>query len=104
MFVPQSSRHCNGDDVNALPTRRDFLADMGMGCAGLALCAMLHRDGYAGDRPWTPPTGRPHFPPKAKSVIWLFMNGGFSHVESFDPKPMLTRYAGKTIAETPYAD
>src|SRR5207237_4029502 len=68
------------------------------------LCAMLHRDGYAGERAWTPPDGRPHFPPQAKSVIWLFMNGGLSHVESFDPKPMLTRYAGKTIAETPFAD
>jgi hypothetical protein len=65
---------------------------------------MLHRDGYAGVRAWAPPDGRPHFPPKAKSVIWLFMNGGVSHVESFDPKPMLTRYAGKTIAETPFAD
>jgi hypothetical protein len=37
-------------------------------------------------------------------VIWLFMNGGMSHMESFDPKPMLTQYAGKTIAETPFAD
>lgn len=51
-----------------------------------------------------PPDGRPHFAPKAKSVIWLFMNGGVSHMESFDPKPMLTKYAGKTIAETPFAE
>jgi hypothetical protein len=65
---------------------------------------MLRRDGYASERAWSPPNGRPHFAPKAKSVIWLFMNGGVSHVESFDPKPMLTRYAGRTIAETPFAD
>ncbi len=65
---------------------------------------MLHRDGFASDGAWTPPDGRPHFPPRARSVIWLFMNGGVSHVESFDPKPMLTKYAGKTIAETPFAD
>jgi len=52
---------------------------------------------------WSGPDGRPHFQPKAKSVIWLFMNGGVSHMESFDPKPMLTKYAGKTIAETPFA-
>ena len=44
----------------------------------------------------TPPDGRPHFAPKAKSVIWLFMIGGTSHVESFDPKPELTKYGGKT--------
>ena len=68
------------------------------------LGAMLHRDGSAREGDWSPPDGRPHFPPKAKSVIWLFMNGGVSHVESFDPKPMLTKYGGKTIAETPFAD
>jgi hypothetical protein len=81
-------------------SRRGFLS----GFASLALGAMLHRDGFAGDGGWAPPDGRPHFPPRAKSVIWLFMNGGLSHVESFDPKPMLTKYAGKTIAETPFAD
>lgn len=84
--------------------RRTFLADMGLGFTGLALGAMLHRDGYANDGQWTPPTGQPHFAPKAKSVIWLFMNGGISHMESFDPKPMLTKFAGKTISETPFAD
>ncbi len=53
---------------------------------------------------WSPPDGQPHFRPKAKNVIWLFMIGGTSHLESFDPKPALNRYAGKTIAETPFAD
>ena len=85
-------------------SRRAFLADMGMGFTGLALGAMLQRDGYGGNAAWAPPTGIPHFAPKAKSVIWLFMNGGFSHMESFDPKPMLTKYGGKTIAETPFKD
>jgi hypothetical protein len=84
--------------------RRAFLADMGLGFTGLALGAMLHRDGFANDAGWRPPDGKPHFEPKARSVIWLFMNGGVSHMESFDPKPALTKYAGKTIAETPYAD
>jgi hypothetical protein len=46
----------------------------------------------------------PHFQPKAKSVIWLFMRGGLSHMESFDPKPMLNKLAGKTINETPFKD
>lgn len=80
-------------------TRRQFLSGTTSGFAGLALSALLHRDGYSADKP----DGQPHFTPRAKSVIWLFMNGGLSHMESFDPKPMLTRYAGKTIAETPFA-
>src|SRR5690606_2380796 len=73
---------------------------------GIALASLLHRDGLPGraDQVWTPPDGWPHFPPKAKSVIWLFMNGGVSHLESFDYKPMVNRYAGRTIAETPFAD
>jgi hypothetical protein len=76
---------------------------MGMGFTGLALAAILHRDGYA--RPPVanaPGSPGPHFPPKAKSVIWLFMNGGVSHLETFDPKPELNKYAGKAIAQTPY--
>src|SRR3954470_12671702 len=91
-------------DCGKVP-RRAFLADLGMGFTGLALGAMLHRDGVArGDEPgvWTPPDGKTHFAPKAKNVIWLFMVGGTSHMESFDPKPELTRYAGKTFKETPY--
>ncbi|HAB16923.1 MAG TPA: DUF1501 domain-containing protein [Verrucomicrobiota bacterium] len=84
--------------------RRTFLADLGMGFTGLALGAILQRDAQAeSGAAWTPPDGSPHFAPKAKSVIWLFMNGGVSHMESFDPKPMLNQYAGKTIAETPFA-
>ena len=85
-------------------SRRTFLSSMGMGCAGLALNVMLNREGFGSEAHWSPPTGLPHFAPKAKNVIWLFMNGGVSHMESFDPKPMLNKYAGKTIAETPFTD
>src|SRR6187401_1827325 len=85
--------------------RRQFLSDLGTGFAGLALSAMLARDGF-GQEPeggaWLPPDGLPHFAPKAKSVIWLFMIGGVSHLESFDPKPALNKYGGKSIAETPF--
>src|SRR3954447_19389863 len=72
--------------------RRAFLADLGMGFTGLALAAMLRRDGVARaaddsptapDAAYTPPDGRPDFAPKAKRVIWLFMVGGVSHMESF---------------------
>ena len=87
--------------------RRTFLADVGMGFTGLALGAILARDGVVraeSAAEWQPPNGMPHVTPKAKSVIWLFMNGGVSHMESFDPKPELTKYAGKSISETPYKD
>src|SRR5579862_7194088 len=91
------------------PTRRSFLADTGMGFTGLVLGALLHRDGVAraeaaGEGAWSPPDGRPHFAPRAKSVIWLFMKGGASHMETFDPKPELSRFGGKTIGDTPYKD
>jgi hypothetical protein len=83
--------------------RRTFLADLGMGFTGLALGAMLHRDGFGHSAgAWSPPNGQPHFAPKVKSVIWLFMIGGTSHLESFDPKPMLNKYAGMSIADTPH--
>lgn len=87
--------------------RRAFFGNASLGFAGLALGAMLAQDGVLrADAPptWVPPDGQPHFAPRAKSVIWLFMNGGVSHVESFDPKPELTKYAGKSIGETPYKD
>jgi len=87
--------------------RRAFLADLGMGFTGLSLGALLARDGVVrAESPvdWQPPDGAPHVTPRAKSVIWLFMNGGVSHMESFDPKPELTKYAGKSISETPYKD
>ncbi len=88
-------------------TRRGFLADCGLGFTGLAMGAMLQRDGIVranDEADWVPPTGQPNFPPKAKSVIWFFMLGGVSHMESFDPKPELTKYSGKTVAESPYGD
>ena len=87
--------------------RRAFLADMGMGFTGLALGAMLAQDGIVRadeTKLWLPPNGQPNFPPKAKSVVWLFMNGGVSHMESFDPKPELTKFGGMSSGETPYKD
>src|SRR5262249_33040193 len=79
--------------------RRVFLADVGMGFTGLALSAMLFRDGVA--RAGADSALRTR-QPKAKSVIWLFMLGGVSHLESLDPQPTLHQYAGKTIDESPY--
>src|SRR5262249_8846253 len=99
MANQRDSRGCGG--IN----RRTFLADTGMGFTGLALSAMLFRDGVARAQSGNPPPdGRPHFPPKAKSVIWIFLCGGASHVESFDFQPDLNRFAGQAIADTPYRD
>lgn len=83
--------------------RRQFLADTGMGFTGLALGSLLAGEGMTWADPGAP-SGLPEIAPKAKSVIWLFMLGGTSHVESFDPKPALNRHAGKTFEETPFGD
>jgi hypothetical protein len=83
--------------------RRTFLSDVGMGFTGLALGTLLGQDGTARANepaPWSPPDGRPHFAPKAKKVIWIFLSGGYSHLETFDPKSALNKYAGKSYDET----
>lgn len=82
--------------------RRAFLSDVGMGVAGLALGSMLQQDGIVRGETAPGATQALHLPAKAKSVIWFFMVGGTSQMESFDPKPALNKYAGKTIAETPF--
>jgi hypothetical protein len=97
MATPHSQR-CRG------VTRRSFLSDTGLGFTGLALGVLLFRDGVARADAPARPDGKPHFTPKAKSVIWIFLCGGVSHVESFDPKPELNKYNGKTIDDTPYKD
>ena len=65
--------------------RRDALRAMGAGFGTLGLINVLHAEAATG--PLAPKA--PHFPPKAKRVIFLFLNGGMSHIDTFDPKPML---------------
>ncbi|MFT4589826.1 MAG: hypothetical protein ACI9VS_003750 [Candidatus Binatia bacterium] len=87
--------------------RRQFLADYGMGFTGLAMGSMLFRDGIskaAAKEAWAPPSGLSIHTPKAKSVIWIFLSGGYSQMETFDPKPALNKYAGKSFDDTPFAD
>ncbi|TWU51228.1 DUF1501 domain-containing protein [Rubripirellula reticaptiva] len=79
-------------------SRRQYLLRSGLGFGALAL------DGIVAAEEPSKPDGRPPFQPKAKRVIWLFMRGGVSHMESFDPKPALNQFAGKSISETPHAD
>jgi hypothetical protein len=86
-------------------TRRDFLLRAGGGCGALALSWLLARDGYgAAAPPKAPPNPlaarKPHHEATAKSIIFLFMVGGPSHVDLFDPKPELTRRHGKPLPES----
>lgn len=84
--------------------RRDFLRQGSQGLGAVALAWMLDRDRQASASESREPRRRlPHFQPKAKSVIWIFLRGGLSHLESFDPKPALNKFAGKSINETPFA-
>jgi hypothetical protein len=88
-------------------TRREFLWEAGGGFVGTALATLLAGDGFLpravagadagmpGDAPLSPKA--PQFPAKAKSCIVLFMYGGVSQVDTFDPKPELSRFHGKPI-------
>src|SRR5947209_8748809 len=81
-------------------TRRELLRRSGMGFGALGLAHLLAGDSALSAVPvHTNPLAprQPHFPGKAKRVIHLFMNGGPSHVDTFDPKPMLERYAGQPL-------
>ena len=73
-------------------TRREFLTRCGMGMGSLALGSLLSEQAQASGSPLNPLTPKqPHFPARAKRVIHLFMNGGPSQVDTFDPKPELAK-------------
>src|SRR3712207_4937971 len=85
-------------------TRRELLCRSGMGLGMLGLSALLAEEGLLGGSAEAATTNvtplapkRPHFPGKAKRLVHLFMNGGPSHVDTFDPKPLLDRYHGKPL-------
>lgn len=88
-------------------TRREFLWQAGGGFAGVALAGMLGDEGFLqqqtvsadGKTPWKNPLQpkEPHFPSKVKSVIYLFMYGGPSHIDTFDYKPDMIGMDGKSV-------
>ncbi len=94
----------SGDSIS----RRDFLVRAGAGFGTLALGALLRRDASAEQefrRPVIDPLNpfserQPHFAPKAKSVIFLYMVGGPSHVDTFDYKPELQKLDGKPVPDS----
>src|SRR3954468_20464806 len=85
--------------IEPLYTRRDFLMRGGAGFGALALTYLMTADKLLGaDKAKSPLAAKPgHFPPKAKSVIFLFMEGGPSHLDTFDPKPKLNELAGQQL-------
>ena len=87
-----------------MQTRRDWLTRAGIGMGWLGMADLLSReaaaagaitDAVASPSPLAPK--QPHFAAKAKRVIHLFMNGGVSHIDSFDPKPILAQYHGRSL-------
>ncbi len=101
------SRHLQGTDPSYV-TRRWFFRDCGVGLGSIALAHLLQEDGSAapsagaGLNAAAPGTGDPlaprlpHFPAKAKRVVYLFMAGAPSHLELFDYKPQLAKYDGQS--------
>jgi hypothetical protein len=89
----------NGPETLVPTTRRELLAKAGFGFGSLALASLLAQEGaLASDSAINPLTPRkPHFSGKARSVIFLFMSGGPSHLETFDPKPDLQRFHGEPL-------
>src|ERR1041385_642991 len=87
-----------------LQSRREFLSRAGGGFGALAFSYLLGRDGWTARGanvaidPVRPLAQRPpQFAARARSVIWLFMEGGPSHVDLFDPKPLLDKLAGQPM-------
>lgn len=80
-------------------SRRAWMLRAGAGLGPLALAWLLHCEGGSTARASTGVTP-PHHAPRANRVIWLFMHGGPSHVDLFDPKPELTRLAGQPLPES----
>src|SRR5262245_6964742 len=84
-------------------SRREFLWEMGGGFAGTALTWLLAQSGFFAQaaelNPASSPLSpkKPHFPAKAKSCIFLFMYGGPSQVDTFDPKPELVKRHGEPM-------
>ncbi len=100
--MPKDPRHHAALEPTVRPvTRREMLRRASTGFGMLALAALMADDAYAG--PAKPKTANPfapklpHHPPKVKNVIFCYMSGGVSQVDSFDPKPRLAKEAGQPM-------
>src|SRR4051794_40004177 len=82
-------------------SRREWITQAGLGFGAWAMLDLLGRDGRAVPSGANPLAAKPpHFPAKAKSVIFLMMAGGPSQMETFDPKPVLNELAGQRMPES----
>jgi hypothetical protein len=81
-------------------TRRDFLRDAAFGLPAIAAADLLLRGGYLEAAATETRRPGPHFEPKARQIIHIFLGGGLSHVDSFDFKPELEKYHGKDMPES----
>jgi Protein of unknown function (DUF1501) len=82
-------------------SRREFLNASGVGIGTMALASLLNRDAAAAPTRKDPLAPKPpHFPAKAKAVIFLFMAGGPSNLELFDPKPELNKLSGQKVPDS----
>ncbi|MSO23103.1 MAG: DUF1501 domain-containing protein [Acidobacteria bacterium] len=104
-MVGRSRDFCNQTEVGNLQLgeldRRSFLLRLGQGLGSVAFSWLLQQDAFsASNSPENQLAVRPpHFPVKAKSCIFLFMAGGPSQMDTFDPKPLLTKYHGTVAAK-----
>jgi hypothetical protein len=80
-----------------LPARRQFLSNSGLGFGALALASLLGRDAAANTSAGSAIPTLPHHPPRAKRVIWLFMTGAPSQVDTWDYKPELQSRSGESL-------
>ena len=79
-------------------SRRHFLTKAGLGFGALPLAGLLANDSKKIINPLAPK--KTDYPARAKSVIFLFMEGGPSHIDTFDPKPMVNKWAGKPLPDS----
>src|SRR5678815_5772305 len=87
----------NCQHVNFQMNRRDFFGRFALGIGGMALFGLLNRDAAAAANPFKGILDQPHFAPKAKRVIYLFMSGGPSQHDLFDYKPLLNKLNGQDL-------
>src|SRR4051794_27641847 len=100
--------HDIDDALTLARTRRHFFRDCGVGVGSMALASLLAKDAPAAPVAHAPGSERrdplaprkPHFKPKAKAVIYLFMAGAPSQLELFEPKPELNKLNGQRVPES----
>ena len=91
-------QHFPSMENGIVSTRRQFLEKAGMGMGLLGLAGLLPASRLAAaETPGFQPDVPLHYPAKAKHVIQIFLNGAPSHIDSFDPKPELTKLDGKSL-------